>query len=435
VSKPARGIWGAVSGRHEAEEVQKNLRAIRPELLRIKKGETAKSIEEKKEFSHKGYTYKYEGNEWKKYDKDGNVESVKEQEVNKAYGEFLESKHQEQEKALQKLRKRQKLSSVLSKLGLAAGGLGAGVLVGGAGLPLLVGGAAGAAMSGIGLPQIAKSIREAGKTDLKLASNYWSEQVSKEREGLKKEDNEAVEKAMDDLSKSVAYRAAALMEAMERKILDLDTVKNRIAEVRQQTKGDKKIMAQLEALAEKKYPGATKVFTEDTPQNRLIRRERFEEGIYNLKDLDEGSLRIAAPEMVTGIKTPTFKRQFKDLSDRRKKFIKDLLKELKEHEDKEVAKAAKEKLARVDNIAIAYDGKTASKSKELQEYLRNLTLKDLQNLVTEGSDEEVRALINALEGQGKYLAENVQRAMKNKANKIAQTIKNELNIKDDSFNV
>jgi hypothetical protein len=299
----ARGKVGLDKWKKEAQEMQTKLQAS---------SQTGK-------FEHGNLKYKYlaDQKQWVSHD---NKERLSE--------EKFQAKIKEE---INKREKRQKWANRFIKYGmpLAAGTIGA--ATGGVGLGVLAG--AGA----LGSLGAAKKLKEAGKTDLKLASNYWAEQINKQRETLKLEDNKTLTNVMNDLNKSVAERAAAIMELMSRKVLDLDTVKAKMEEVEKGNRSDKRVKGQLEAIAERNYPAATLGFKD--PKER---EDRFRDGTYTIDALDNGSIRQSSNEWVKGIKLSKFEDQVKRASGEKQDVIKEELKKIIQDKqtDKEVRQEA-----------------------------------------------------------------------------------------------
>ncbi len=287
--------------------------------------------------------------------------------------------------------KQQKRIDKLVKYGIPLAGAGIAAATGGVSLGVLAGAA------GFGSLAAAKKLKEAGKTDLKLASNYWAEQINKQRETLKLEDNETLTEVMNDLNKSVAERAAAIMELMSRKVLDLDTVKAKMEEVEKGTRGDKRVKAQLEAVAERNYPAATRGFKD--PKER---EDRFRDGTYTVDALDNGSIRQSSNEWVKGIKLSKFEDQVKRASGEKQDVIKEELKKIVQNEqiDKETRQEAIKKFGFAFRFKDIMKDITQEDKKEL---LQKINVAKLREFAEKRSDdnEEIQALKELIYDKGK----------------------------------
>ena len=349
-------------------------------------------------------------------------------------------------KSAEKWRKAQELSNKAAKWGLAGLGFGAGLALGGGGLFGLIPGIYGAAVLGGGLPAAAKAVRNAGKENLALASNVTSSQVSKAQDGMKHDSNEEILANLSDNSLDKFTRMAVVLEAMNRRLLNLSDAKRWKSWIKQATGGesktggfkDKKMGARVEASMEKNYVGATKLFENLQPGKTLApgsdehkRRqtaerdigERFKDGSFPLKDLDIGSLKDSAHIWADVLKSTTFKSNFDASNDTKQLQILDILKE-------EQSFGSKDKLASVKDIQTALDSFTdkARGAQWQKEFTMKLTFNDIQETLNKGSSAKVESLIKAIGKDVDNLSESVKRRLNNSNDKIAESIRTVLEI-------
>lgn len=293
----------------------------------------------------------------------------------------IETKEQE----ASRLRKRQARIDKGMKYGLIASAALTGGLTAGGGLMLGLAGAGLAGGAAKEVPQLGKKIKKDSDIDLNIASNFRAKMLSESKDKMKHESNDRIIATMDDASQSPFVRAAAALEAMDRKILSLDQAQRKKEEIRSSFGGadkktgewkDKKLGSYVEGSLEKNYIGATKVFedlnSDDSGKKEKARRtimDRYEQGVYSL-DLDTGTLEKSMGMLTTALKTGAFVKQFDSLKDSTKKDA--IVEALK----KENSFAAKEKLSRVRDLDTAFGNDNEGKMKALG----NMGFDDLQDV-------------------------------------------------------
>ncbi len=226
------------------------------------------------------------------------------------------------------------------------GFLKAGVLAVGGAVALATGGIAGLALAGgaaLGASKGYNRLKNAGKTDFGISSNFRLDQIKKEKGDLKDNDDKSVIAQMDDGTISAFARAAAALEAMERGLLSSDQaeakremIKKEIGGVDEKTKGfkDKKVGNYFEAIASRKNISATQDFQDLSSKDEAIRtraeknvRANFENGSLTLDKLDSAAINKLGPQIVSMMKIKDFDSQFSALKDQGKK--RDIINSLK----------------------------------------------------------------------------------------------------------
>lgn len=383
-------------------------------------------IKDKKDFYHGDNEYKWDSanKKWGEHKGGIKIGDLSDDEiysrVNKDYEKIIEHKEDLQVQAL----KRQKTvdTNVKRGMGLAGGALG--LATGGLGLLGIAGMGAGYALGKRGIPKLGKTLKEAGKEDFNLASNYYVKQLNEIKDGMKLDSNEKVMAIMDNSAESSLTRAAAAIEAMSRKIVDLNTAKRKYNEFNNTFRGDKKVMGQFEAVLEKNYIGASSTFrnlrdpAKRDSAERLI-RSLYENGSYNMKDMDNKTLTESIRQLALGLKTKKFVSQFGDLDANKQAAI---IRALKDDGSFE----AKGKLSFAKDITYAFG---AGPSAEKINFTKTLNLGQLSEILANGSAEQAKALKEAVNGSLANLSDEVADVMiRNPNNRIAQSVKGDLNI-------
>ena len=254
-----------------------------------------------------------------------------EERVREKADKIIESKHSvinTKEKDAEKLHsKQQKIDDVLKYGGLAAGGVAA-LATGGIPGLLVAGGAA------VGTSRGYNKFKNAGETDLGIASGFRLKEIKKEKDALKDEDNGSVIAKMDDRGVSAFERAAAALEAMERGLLSSEQAKAKKTMIKNEIGGadengnfkDKKVGNYFESIAQRKNISASSDFQDLNSTNKEIKsraernvRDNVEKGNYNLESLDLGAIKAIGPQLVAAMKAKDFGAQFTAMKDQAKK--------------------------------------------------------------------------------------------------------------------
>lgn len=223
--------------------------------------------------------------------------------------------------------KQQKVDDVLKYGTLAAGGI-AGLAFGG--IPGLLLAGAGA----VGVSRGYDKFKNAGKTDLGIASGFRLKEIKKEKDALKDEDNGSVIAKMDDRTISAFERAAAALEAMDRGLLSSEQAESKKKMIANEIGGvdengdfkDKKVGNYFESIAERKNISASSDFQDLKSENPEVKsraernvRDNVEKGNYSLESLDVGAIRAIGPQLVAAMKAKDFGAQFTAMKDQAKK--------------------------------------------------------------------------------------------------------------------
>ncbi len=245
-------------------------------------------------------------------------------EIIKAKDDVVSAKQTEAEKLHFK---QQKIDDVLKYGALAAGGI-AGLALGGVPGLLVAGGAAVGASRGY------DKFKNAGKTDLGIASGFRLKEIKKEKDALKDEDNGSVIAKMDDRTISAFERAAAALEAMDRGLLSSEQAESKKKMIANEIGGvdengdfkDKKVGNYFESIAERKNISASSDFQDLKSENPEVKsraernvRDNVEKGNYSLESLDVGAIRAIGPQLVAAMKAKDFGAQFTAMKDQAKK--------------------------------------------------------------------------------------------------------------------
>lgn len=309
-------------------------------------------------------------------------------------GSIANAQADRKEKEAQELRQDQALYDKMAKYGMmAAGGV----------VAAATGGLGGLAIASV-VPKIAKGVKNAGQTDLDIASGFRVSAVSEAREKTKHESDDQVIAMMDDSSQSAFTRMAAALESMDRGLLSLNQVKLKKEEIKNSMGGadsqggwkDKKMGSYVENIIAKKYVGASKDFENLDSKDQKVKdkaertvSEKFKSGTYSLDSLDEGSLKRSMDILSHSLSTRDFVRQFDGLKDALKKAS--IIKGLKSVDSFE----AKEKLFRVSDLKTAFGNDQAGK----EQALGNLKYKDIDDVTD--STEKTQAIVEAIQASSK----------------------------------
>lgn len=335
---------------------------------------------------------------------------------------------------ISELQAKQKTVDNWGKGVLAVAGAGLGFVTGG-----IAGAAVGAAVGGGAVPNVGKDIREAGKIDLNIASNFWSEQVNKAKDNYKYEEGSKILSAMDDKTLSIFQRVAAAMEAMEKGIMP-DA--NKAIEIRQtiidEMNGDKKTLSKYDAIAEDKYISASSAFRDHSEENIGKRKEKAENGIYTLDNLNKEAISFGSIEIVDGMGLADFSKQFNALKVKDKKdHIKDVLEKIVKDPNRDPNRAdVKDKASgllalNTGDFKNAYNNKvstgTGSEVIALRKFLGSLKLSQI-NEINEKSAESSEDFKRILANSGQFFNDNVKSQMRNNSNLVASNLRDALKI-------
>ena len=353
-------------------------------------------------------------------------------------------------KRAEKHTKKQKVINKAIHMGIG------GVLAAGAPIPYGIGIAAGAIAGGVGISRVAKNIKEAGKGDGESVKNYEAGQVSEERNKIKDLSNHEVIAKIDDPTLDKYQRAALAMEALSRKLVSgLSDVTSRRDRLGDDFKGNNRILAQMESILEKNYPGATRDFAdasiplepikvkfgetsveyvkEAEKKERAQRnlRDEYSQGDRTLRDTDRATLEKTPDLWAPGIKSTSFVKQYDGLEDEQKKtiikssldeYIKKLdgiIKALPAgHKDLEKhiydLRQAREKYAGITTIGKAYGKDVAADPlarEQRNKYVASLNIEQVRKILREGDKDKIEALTNAVDRKKDNLSIAVQRAV------------------------
>jgi len=344
------------------------------------------------------------------------ISRVKEKGIDRRSAEKSANLQEIERKNTQKTKEeeRQKFWDKVGKAGLFATGGAIGAILGG-----VPGALYGAGAAGFGIPSIADDAKAAGKKDLKYANTYQADQVNSNREGLKDKDADQVRKEMDDPNNSLFKRMAAALELIARKETNPQEVK--IMKERLLGGFGDKVKANFESEVSKNIVGASNLFDFDSlPENRNKVKDKFASASLSLDNLDSSTLQRCGQEIALGMKNPTFKRQYDSLSDTKKDAVNDGLKAADSYQ-------AREKLAKVLSIDEAFGDHDDEKKK----YTRSLSIKDIQEILNDGSEKKRLSLRNNITINntldGKALADDVFERL-NKKIPASKTIKAALGV-------
>ncbi|PIT93510.1 hypothetical protein COU00_04000 [Candidatus Falkowbacteria bacterium CG10_big_fil_rev_8_21_14_0_10_43_11] len=440
VSAPFRALSSRFTGQHslnkkkkEREEMQSDLDADKYKIQQFE-NKHGKAIKNKEDFTtDDGTNYSYDTSlkEWQVWSTNSRSGAKTWQknvnDLQKDMTGISDTDIADQEKHLAKIKineeEMQKTVESNKKLWRGVGGVvgaGIGLVTGGLGWAGLAAALGGVALGARGLSGLNQKISDAGKSDLKAASNYRSRQIDDSRNENKNEDNETILATMDDPSKSVYVRAAAAMEATSRKIVDLDTAKRKREQIGKDMHNDKRVMGQFDAILEKNYAGATKLFKDlestanpkDQEKADRTITQRYADGTHTMRELDNGSLKQSIKQLASGLKTNTFTRQYKDLSDEKKGVVKSALQGQDTYE-------AKEKLAFVTNVDSAFGTDATAKDR----FIKNLTYDQLKDIIDAGDEEQKKALIGAVGKDLNKFSDSINNRLSKAASGAAKEIK------------
>ncbi len=327
----------------------------------------------------------------------------------------LETEATASENKSKEFRKKQNTTDKWVKAGMAAAGGVAGIATGGLSWAAV---AAGVGLGRIAAPQLGKTVKHAGETDLGLASNYRARQISEAKDKMKADSSEDVLATMDDSSKSAFVRAAASLEALDRGLLSINDATNKKEEIKQTMGGstkdgkwrDKKLGSYVENMFDNKMPGGSKTFetlaaaknNPDLMSNDPAKKaaaeakkaaaertvkDRVEQGVYSL-DMDSGSLEKSMTYLANTMRNGEFAKQFKGLKSQAKKdSIVSFLK-------KDESQSGKEKLGMIKDLNYAFDDDQAGKEKALGKY----SMEDISEIFRKGTAEQQEAIKEAVAG-------------------------------------
>lgn len=369
----------------------------------------------KEDMEFGGHEYKFDdvAKKWKKTVKGGrHVETFSTEE---------EFKNKDLAERTTKLNKYQSRANLAGRMGLAVGGATLGAMAAPAFLGMtaaVAAGAYGAAVGGVGVPALEKMVREAGEEDFNLASDFKNKKVKEEEDGISTGDTGKIIATMDDRTRSEFTRVAAILTAMNQKLLSPNEVLARKEQVSTEMKNDPKIMAKFEALAQKNYPLATNLFTDmnsgDASKKAKAKEQvqnNYADGTYSLKGMDLGSIEKSIEQLVLGLKASTFMSQTKDLPDAKKKGI---IAALEKHAATPAGTPgnyeAKEKLAFLTDIEKAFGPGKATNGSEKQKFTQKLTVEQYNEILTKGDDKQVTSLRAAIGGDINNLSDTMKRA-------------------------
>jgi dihydrofolate reductase len=339
---------------------------------------------------------------------------------------------------------RQKKADKYLKTGLAVGGGITGIATGGvglltglawAGMATAAVGAAGGAAAGYGGLDKLKKLKDAGGVDGNALSKYRNEQVTKSQDKMKDDSDGEVLATLDNSSKSPFVRMAALMESMNRHLVDAQQV-NQYRNTLQAQGGllggakpgstgeirpwnDKKLESRFSAVTDKgKYMAATKDFelakgTDDAAKSAQDSiSNSLANGSISMKDLDIDTLTRSIDVLSANIKTSKFVKEWKEnVNPTQQNAIITALERSRLYD-------AKAKLAFITNIEKAFGSGKAVAGSDKEKFIKSLSVEDINEILTKGKSEQVQALKDAIAGDANVLPDNLKNATSTKATGI-----------------
>lgn len=308
------------------------------------------------------------------------------------------------------------------KAALAIGGTALGFATGGAGFAVL------------GAPVAVKAAKGAGSIDAKLSTKFHLEDINDARKKLSDSSSEAILTMMDDKSKTNPQRMAATWEAMDRQLLSKDEIEERREEMSSLYGGsdandkfipwqNKVIGSKFEALANKTQ-GAGYLFTVADSKNKNFdewtKREASDrialmasQGKIKMKDMDMGALEGSIEQLSRAISNKNFKKEFDNLDTAKQKGI---IKALNDHKHDD-SYDVKSKLAMVTDVNTGFRG--INKEDEFRrQYVKNLSIEDLSDIITKGTNKKRSALQNFIQGDRSKVDDSVLRDDSSKAKSV-----------------
>lgn len=321
------------------------------------------------------------------------------------------------ENKITKEERRRKITDKTLKIG--------GNIVLGAGLGSVFGVSGAIAGGALGNKAMSK-IKNAGKDDLDIGSNWRLRKVTEARDKMKNDSDKEVSATMDDSGKDVFERAAAVMEAISRDIISDPEAEKKKQELKQTLGGtdkdgnwrDKKVGSYIENAYDRYMPGFGRDFEEikaaknnpdlvsndDTKKqaakDRLAKAEkkvtdRIGEGKYTL-DLDTGTLERSMNYFANTLRNGDFVKQYKSLKNQTKK---DAIVEMLKKQD---SQKAKEKLASIKDLQLAFGSDQAGKEIALSD----MSIDDLLDAWKGGGNKQ-QAIIDAVKNSSRPQSERI----------------------------
>lgn len=360
------------------------------------------------------------------------------------------------EAAASKHEARQKKADKYLKAGLAVGGGALAATTGGASLAALysgltaslggitvsgatvgaaLGGAIGAgagAGAGAGTIDKLKKLKDAGSVDGNSLSKYRNEQITKAQDKMKDDSDGEILATLDNSSKSPFVRMAALMEAMNKHLVDSQQV-NRYRNDFQAQGGllggakpdstgdikpwnDKKLESRFSANIDKnKFLAATKDFelakgtdvAAKEAQDRIS--SSLASGSISMKDLDVETLTNSINSLALNIKNSKFIKEWKEnLNPNQQGAVLRALENSKLYD-------AKTKLAFISNIEKAFGKGKAMPGSDKEKFIKSLSIDDISEILTKGKAEQVQALKEAIAADDTVLPDSLRNSSSLKA--------------------
>ncbi len=319
-----------------------------------------------------------------------------------------------------------------------------GITVSGAAVGAALGGAIGAgagAGAGAGTIDKLKKLKDAGSVDGNSLSKYRNEQVTKAQDKMKDDSDGEVLATLDNSSKSPFVRMAALMESMNRHLVDAQQI-NRYRNDFQAQGGllggakpgstgdikpwnDKKLESRFSANIDKnKFLAATKDFelAKGTDVAAKEAQDRISgslaSGAISMKDLDVETLTNSINSLALNIKNSKFIKEWKEnLNPNQQGAVLRALENSKLYD-------AKTKLAFISNIEKAFGKGKAMPGTDKEKFIKGLSIDDISEILTKGKAEQVQALKEAIAADDAVLPD----ALRNSSSPKAAGIKKDLGI-------
>lgn len=421
IAKPLTWVGGKIKsglGRNKWEETAETIdKSVKD--TKERRAEIEDAIRDKNgsfKWGNNEYTYSSGAGKWVKRDKYGvstalvehkDIQDMQEKDINPFLDRAIENRQKVADDLRATQRRKDAQAKWISRGILGGAGIAAGMAAGPGGvlgaLTALWGGAAGLHVQGFG-----EKIKNAGKTDLNMASNLNVKQINAEKDAMKLDSSEKVLKAMDDSSKNSIERIAATMEAISRGLLTDQQALRKHKEVSETFGNDRKVMAHFEGLLEKHNKGASRMFrdlddaSDPKKQKQAERdiRQGFMDGSLDMKSLDNTTMARSINMLAQGMKTGTFLSKYKDMTASQQAAMVRALKG-------STLPAAREKLAHITDIHTAYPKGSA----DAVNFVKTLNLDKINEIMTKGTAAQQKALQDTVAGLATNLGDTVQDAI------------------------
>lgn len=249
--------------------------------------------------------------------------------------------------------------------------------------------------------------KDLAKFNNKTISKYNLDKGNKAKGDLKEDDDSAVLKNLNDVSKSVHDRFGAFLEAIDRKLLSEEDVVKYKADVSKALGGlnaqgnfnDSKLQSRVSSLIDKNYKGLKNDFhnayepgiaasTADRAKKSV--QQGYAEGDFKLKDLGLASLTKSINELANGMKTGEFVKQYKELGAGKQREITTALKAAAAAGNEN----AMQKLAEITDATTAFG---AGMSDQKARWVKGKKTKDITDTLENGTPAQETALIQAIQ--------------------------------------